>query len=768
MSIDLNMNSTVAVTKETVIFEKGEPIQSVALVLKGRIEVKADGVRTILSSGNFLGMYDVPRGVHSFTYTAMEDSVVYGLPISTWDQVGLLLEEKTQYRGLFITSMNYFLSDLSKKFLKMQTDVREIGVFIRQGYQECIDVAEQTGLQPEKIMSIERLDEPDEIRLPEEIDYYLAACKVPLEAQKNYYGGNDYVAKNHAIRQSELLPSLLEGCHYYSEWLIRYLRILILDERNLFSYVGQMALRIRRAGKEEHTLSNLLDQLLARIDETEAELIELAGVTPSLNRDKMEEIYYALLSDETGNPDAYTEDSLGVLDHSLMQIIEYAPIHQKVAADFQEDVEKFLALTDKFSRVPDTVALRKNIANLFFEIYEAVAKKCFDDEKPPMAVKLFLWYGFVSEELLTEEELRILLSQPEPGTQDTEFKVYTLYDWLHAIYKGKKTPSKDEFDLDYEGHLKKQIQDGSITEEKMQSLMKNGDEKVHFEVENLVRYADRVLSGNLSSFVPILCSESLTTRIENSVVTGEGINAAVRKVEKIDYSLFYRQKLTSYVSVDINHFELVKRVLPDFVLFPIYGRSGQMWQDMSGKDKMTPGRILLPIFLDHDLSLEVLKLLAHFRWEKCRSEMGAEWNNYRYPSLTSEYTDYLQFYRKNSDLSPDRKDKVKAQLQQCNNRHREVFTKDYQDWILREVSGAMKLNRVAREILFTYCPPASEIAEGLVAQNSYQEAGKRYMMEKRKMEKSFQVTFRKFEKEGIRVPEEVVQTKEFLLGTVNN
>lgn len=190
-----------------------------------------------------------------------------------------------------------------------------------------------------------------------------------------------------------------------------------------------------------------------------------------------------------------------------------------------------------------------------------------------------------------------------------------------------------------------------------------------------------------------------------------------------------------------------------------------MWQDMEGRKKNTHARILFPSLIEQDVEQEVLKLLAHFRWEKCRSEMGAQWNNFRYPSLTSEYTDYLQFYKKNSDLSPDRKEKVKAQLQQCNNRHRDVFTRDYQDWIMREAAGAMRLNKVARDILFTYCPISPEIAEGLLVQNAYQEAAKRYMSKKRKDEKNLTNTLHRFEKNGVKVPKEVERTKKYLLDT---
>ena len=123
----------------------------------------------------------------------------------------------------------------------------------------------------------------------------------------------------------------------------------------------------------------------------------------------------------------------------------------------------------------------------------------------------------------------------------------------------------------------------------------------------------------------------------------------------------------------------------------------------------------------------------------------------------------MQFYKKNSDLTPEKKEKVKAQLQQCNNKHREVFAKDYQDWVMREAVGAMRLNRISRGILYTYCPFASDIAQGLLVQNSYQEAARRYTTEKRKQEQLLTVVERKFEKNGMDIPEEIKQTKKYLL-----
>ncbi len=661
--------------------------------------------------------------------------------------------------------MNFFVSDLYKKLKKMQDKTIEMSTFLHDSYKMCLDVAEQTGFQAEKFLALEKMERPEEIDLPERMDYYLAACRISVEAQKGYFEGSDVVALSHAKELCELLPSLLEGCRYYSEWLGRYLRVLASNEKNLFYYTGKMALRVHQAGSTETTLSDLLDRILTQIDEIETELIEVAGESPDLDRDKMERIYYALLSDEIGNAELEKDSALQELDESLMQISEYAPVHQKVRADFVEAVQAFSTLADKYSRSPEATRIRKEVTSNFFEVYEAVAKKCFEDKEPPLAVRLFLWYGYVSEELLTEKELKTLIAQPTPGTSDTEIRVYTMYEWLREIYLRKKKPSKDEFDTDYEEHLRKAVRENSMTEEEMEREMRNVDEMVHFEVENLMKYAERIMAVNRSSYVPVLCSEGMSGRLENCLVTGEAINVEVSKIERMDYSIFYRRYLTYYEEAEISKFEVVTRVLPDFILFPLYGSGGQMWQDMSGRDKLTPGRILLPILIENHLEDDILRLMAHFRWEKCRSEMGAEWNNFHYPSLTSEYTDYLQFYKKNKDLTPERREKVKAQLQQCNNRHREVFAKDYQDWISRELTGSMKLNRVAREILFTYCPPSSEIAGGLLVQNSYQEAGKRYMLEMKKKEKELQGVVRKFEKAGMHIPEEVELTKEFLLNT---
>ncbi|MEE3467949.1 MAG: cyclic nucleotide-binding domain-containing protein [Eubacterium sp.] len=762
MAAELTINETTPVAKGTVIFEKGDELTCVALVLKGRVAVRSSGILVTLGSGNFLGICDVLRGEHSFTYVAGDGVTVYPLPVNDVSRVKKLIEGKAQYRGLLVTSQNFLIRDLNKSFKKLQTTVHEMRDFLIASYATYQKEAQDSGVIPQEVPSLARLEAEiiEDPKLPSGVNYYLEAASVEVEAQRAFLGSKSLIAFRHYMEQCELFPPLIDGCRIYGEWVFKFFRSLIMDEKNLFTFVTRTALDIKKAGQKNERLSALVDELIAKIDEVETVLIETVGTDPKLNRTHMQALYMALLSDDIHAEVEIDEQDLSVLNGSVTQIIEYSGVDEEVGKAFRDSLDAFMRLTDKFGRTKDAMAVRKKVTEPFFAIYEAAVKRSFSDPKPPLAVSLFLTYGFASEELLTEEDLRTLISLPDIGAGNLDCHIYTMAEWLKEIYEGRKLPSKDEFDEDYEEHVRK---DHAKDRRATQEAMNNADAKLHFEIDNLFKYADRLISGNISTFVPVLCSEGILTTLSTAAVTGAAINAAVRKVEKVDYSIFFREIRSFYEEIDLNNFTNIDRYTPDFILFPVCGGGCQMWQDIEGKVKTTHARILMPTLSESGIDGMVLKMMAHFRWEKCRTDMGANWNNYRYPSLTSEYTDYLQFYKKNSDLSPEKKEKVKAQLTQAGNRHRDVFTKDYTDWILKEAVGAMRLNKVSRDILFTYCPISQEISAGLVTQTSYADAAKRHTMEQKKLEKNLTNVMHKFTKNGVDIPPEIEKTRKFLL-----
>lgn len=764
---NLVVNGNNSLTKGTVIFEKGQPLKAVGLIVKGRVVVKSEGVHTTLGTGNFLGMYDALQGKHSFTYVALDDCVIYGLPITGVQQANLLLEEKPQYRGLLITSINFFLQDVYRIYTKIKQQLDNVAGFVEETYSEYKNLADQSGIMPEMISTIDKLEKElgKDYSLPEKMNYFTQCCLIPVEAQKNYYGANSFVAKNYFKDQCKVLPELVKLSQSVTQLLRRYFRVMVMDEKNLFSLVAHMALGVKRAGQDATKLCTMLDQIVAYVNDTEGVLLEKAGVDMKLDRERMEEAYIALMSNDIEALDAKAGDDLMALNNSLHQILDYATVHGRISEEFEEEIEAFKELPDPFAKSQEAIAIRKKITQHFYEIYKSVVLKSFEDRNPPKAVKLFLRYGYVSETLLKKDELRKLLTLPDSREEKMSCRVYSLPEWLRAIYDGYKNPSKNEYDLDYEDILRQQLREGKISKIEQQDAMENSEEKVCFEVDNLFHYANRILNGNITSFVPILCSGTIFTKLEKAVVTAAAINQAVNKIEKIDYKLFHREHMIALEEIGLSNFEVTERFTPDFILFPIFGRNALMWQDLEGRNKSSHARILLPSFMEHDLPGNILKVLAHYRWERCRTEMGSQWNNFHYPSLTSEYTDYLQFYRKNNDLSPERKERVKAQLQQCNNKHREVFTRDYIDWILRESTGVVKLNHVVRKILYTYCPFAEEQAKQVLEQTTYRDAARRYMVARGKREKLLISVKHKYEKADLEVPEEVEETIRLLMET---
>ena len=261
--------------------------------------------------------------------------------------------------------------------------------------------------------------------------------------------------------------------------------------------------------------------------------------------------------------------------------------------------------------------------------------------------------------------------------------------------------------------------------------------------------------------MPFLYTEGCGSSFLRCYLSRDKINAAVNRLLQIDYSAFYRESLFKSEVEGIKKEYIVEEVYPDFVMFPIYGSNSVMWQEISGRRRNTPGRFLMPMFMDTDLDSAMIKLFGRFRWELCRTIQGAAWNNIQIKSLTSEYSDFIQFYRKNRDLSDEKKEKLKMQIQKCRNNTKEVFTIDYENWIKHEAHGGLTLSKPVREILATYCPFSKELRESVAEQPLFRDAMARFTRDRGKKKKEYDLKFRVWEKDRVEIPEEIVRTRDF-------
>ncbi len=457
-------------------------------------------------------------------------------------------------------------------------------------------------------------------------------------------------------------------------------------------------------------------------------------------------------------------ENIPVIIHALDTILAYSEAGNDLLIKFKDLIGKFKGIKDRNDTSDDMRRMKKEITNGFFELYTLVFGKArlskFRDL--PMEIRLFLTFGFVDEELAGEENTRALEEIMVHYEPDVKGRVFTAYEWLLRIYNQKDNPSKNEFDMDFMEYLKDEVRGGRLTEAKAKTIVGDSQARFEFELQNMFTLGNKVTFGRILSYVPVFDSQNVLRPIENSYLNAERIWAELNKVRDVDFSCFCRETLYTNPEIGVTQEYLQIEVMPYVILMPNFGTRASLWQEIEGKKRTTPARMLMPIILADDPEKYIIRLCGEFRWEMCKRMQGVHWNDVTDPSLTSMYCDFLQFYRKNHDISPDTREKVKQQLAKANNNYKNVYVSDYYVYMKYEVAGSPRLNKVAREILFTFCPPSKEYRAKLGENPQYADLSKRYAVKISQRLHTLDNLKHKITKEKNKVPQEIDDLYEFL------
>ena len=339
--------------------------------------------------------------------------------------------------------------------------------------------------------------------------------------------------------------------------------------------------------------------------------------------------------------------------------------------------------------------------------------KSIKEPQIPTIIKMFLDFGYVDAALAGHENADYLYSIADSFKGDPDNGVYTFREWLTAIYQGKRPPSRDEFDMDYAAHMQELRLTHKIDAAEEARRLKDNEAKALFELEKIFPTVNKLTYGRISIFCPLFADHNVQRALETSMVTPELLKQTFDGIRAIDFSAYYRETIYSNPGQGIEKETIHVEILPEVILMPNVGTRGMMWQEIEGRVRATPSRMFIPLFLLDDLRNLITRLTGEFRWEMCKRIQGVRWQDMSDPSLTSEYCDYLQFYRSNRDLSADVKASVKSELTRARNNYKAVFVSNYSEWLMFEANGSPRLNRHARRMLMAYCPFSAEIREKL-------------------------------------------------------
>ncbi len=724
------------------IVKEGDPVETIWYIQSGSVLMASEGISFRISKGNMIGLPDVGNESHSYTYTVTEDAQL--LPfLSVQSLTPQFFAEHPDHTIHLVNALNVQTREILTQFDRL----RKQGNMLYQYLPKLMD-SYRTICEANHVI-VKDLPEFDTLS-----PLSLSADVNPLVTQ--FYVGFQALMKDATMRayfqKANILPGYLfqaaemsTQVHSLVPELIDYHQtcasLLCNDSRvDLFELLTSLSYRIGPAVSASSGLNSTLENAIKLMQQEsglglQGDLVEGRLAEHRTKLDNLVQMGAAPAQEESlvsaaaaapkataaaGSPEAAQE-----LANAADLILEFAEMDAKFSTSFKKHVEEYKALEDRDATEQDVTKLRRAITQEFNTLYKKAFLKTLpakpgDPVEPvPTIIQMFFDYGFVDAELAgiaNSNYLYGLVSTYQDSPQD---RIHTMYHWLHLIYQGKREPSINEFGDDYEKSVANRIAAKEIDKAQAKVLMSDQHSKVVYELENLFPSATKITNGHLLTFCPLLSEHLMIQTPEEMLLHADTILKTLQKIKDVDYQIFYHDVMVVLDKTENIHDYLHVEILPDIILTPVIGSRGAMWQEASGRNAHTPARFLLPLFTPEDLNKTLYRICAEFRWEICKRIQGSHWNDITDPSLTSLYCDYLQFYRKNSDLSTDAKEKVKLLLSKSKNNYRTAFVSDYMLYVMFEGAGSPRLNKVAREILFIQCPFRKEICDGLESNPLY-------------------------------------------------
>ena len=753
-----------------IFTEVGRSINKIWIIKTGKVRVECAGGSYELGSGDVIGVCEVFLEVHFLTYVAMEDTVAYIYPLVSVESVDSILNSNPDIARIFIRSCIRQITKLMYSYRTEQVRCNAIYDSLKACYNIYINLANYVGIRLERNEEIENLEAYSN---HEELDFWLSG----------YYEGLNriYASENYKLLIAEpdiSVGMLRKGCldarksvqlmgdryqfvkkclnYYFLEEegglfykLLEVFNRFLADANIKNNFLNKMNIIVYEAAKFPMNPTN---KLAYKIQECSEAIKSLRTNTISNEN----------LTENSTEPDIREE-----LYESLDTILDFADIAGSERRLFRININKLNSLSDKNAIDDETMALKREITAEFYQIYSEVFFKSLKKEITP-AVRMFLYFGYIDENLAGREYTKLLykLSEELKDNVPEDTGVYTFYDWLLAIYRGDKKPCRNEFDVDFSDYVRELKNTKKITPAEADRMLEDGEAKVCYELDNIFKTANKITFGRVSTFCPVFCEENILKDLKECVVKSGSVRRKLNAVKNVDYSAFYRETLALGDGDIMSREHIHVEKLPDFILMPNAGVRGIMWQEIEGKVRTTPSRMFISILHMEDLQNTIIRMTGEFRWELCKRVQGVRWNDVTDPSLTSLYCDYVQFYRKNNLLSPEMKEKVKLSLQRCRNSFKEMFVQDYITYILYEGNGSPRLNKVARQILFEFCPPDAKGIERLSKNPTYMELIKQMQFKQEQKLQRYEGLERKLLKETGSIPLSLKNEIDFVKGII--
>lgn len=745
----------------TPLIQSEQAITAIHVIAKGTVRASYPGGEFYLQKGDVIGVCELFYDSYFISYKAAEDTTLASYAC-TDGHLSELLKTKSDLSNLIVSSLFRQIQEILDQYELMKFDCGNFYQYLMKSYSEYCRFTAKHGL-PTRVLP--GLEEVSELVLEEDVSDWLHGYYAQLQRIMKSISAKAQIADfvlGMLLKASQDVYDIISVCRELYDYKAGIASLLMSENRlDFFDLYASTLYRIGAHSEDSTSITAALGTMMIQLESQDS--IDKAMYKSRVKeyKEKLEALSQATDS-PTGQSAASADDAPNLTD-SILIITQYSEFDKESCAHFQAAIDKYNKLSDKNATDDATRKLRMTITKLFYQIYTAAFMKSLNDPNVPKIVKMFFNFGYVDETLAGLENAAYLYSIVDSLPSDPSHNVYTAYEWLKAVYEGKKAPCRNEFDNDYAAYVHELKVTGKITAAEEGPMLTDRTQQVTFELDNMFQSVNKMTFGRISIFCPVFSESNVLKDLADTLVSAEKIKESFEHIRHTDFSAYYRDTMYSNPDIGIAKETVGVEILPDVILMPNVGIRGVMWQEIEGRKRTTPSRMMLSLFQMEDLNNILVRLTGEYRWEMCKRIQGARWNDVSEPSLTSEYFDYIQFYKKNRELSADAKDKVKLSMQKAKNSFKEMFIRDYESWIIYEGAGSPRLNKVARAILFTHCPFSREIRGKLKANPLYKETMDRYEIKLSQKVHHMDNLFQKLKNAGVEVPKEIAAQREFLL-----
>ena len=720
----------VNVNEGTVIADCGKVSDQIMIITKGSVNATSDNDDLMLNKGDVIGLADFVTGYYTYRYVAASDVSLLIFKCTGYEDIRKILETNSEFGFFLASSITRNLCHVMDNFIMNRYNSDNFYQFILESVDNYKRLCLKYSISA-KELPLDNLEQYHNEDVPENwlAEYYESILKMDSEASRALFNNNPGFLIGYLIKASYDIHTYLEIIGSLDEYQSQLACLLLSPNHlDLFDLYASLMYKVAKSGEDTISLGAIISKIMIQMEGRSSIDAELYHSRINEYRESLSNILDNIASEEDVTAvNAVRKDFVA---HSLDTILEYAACSPETSDAFRQAVYEYKEIVDKSASTDFLMNLRKKITKLFYEIYTSAFQISLNDPNLPTVVKMFFLFGYVDEELAGLETATYLYEAAETYSGDASKDVYTLYEWLTLIYQGKKEPCRNEFDMDFKQYIAEMKANGKIDVDRARLMQDSPAERVMYELQNMFPAVNKISHGRITTYCPVLSDHNMLKPAEVQLLHADTLFNTLQSIRSIDYTAFYHECLFSDMDCGIPKESIQVEILPDIILMPNTGLRGIMWQEIEGKRRTTPARFMLPILYPEDISLAIYRLTGEYRWEMCKRVQGARWNDVSDFSLTSEYFDYIQFYRKNADISPDVREKIKAQLVKTKNNFRETFVRDYVSWLSLESKGSPVLNKVNRRILFTYCPFSKGIRERLSTNPLYKEQLDRYQIKR--------------------------------------